>query len=103
MAGWVGRRRSPHLQCRDRAAICRESDAARWRVASTAGLGDANLRPGKRPTGLVGQHRSAIPQRAGGLAFGQRRQRCHPQPSLQWSGERHDDQQMQVDFPEHDE
>ncbi len=76
-------------------ALAACADNARW--------GDANLRPGERPECLVGEDDSALPPRADGLAASQRRQRCHPQRSLQWSSARSDTQPMQVDFRKHDE
>ncbi|UKE70512.1 hypothetical protein K8O61_05605 [Xanthomonas cerealis pv. cerealis] len=71
------------------------ADSARW--------GDATVRPGERSECLVGEDESALPPRADGLALSQRRQRCHPEPWLQWSSERPVTQPMQVDFHKHDE
>ncbi|OAX57414.1 hypothetical protein [Xanthomonas graminis] len=76
-------------------ALAACADNARW--------GDATVRPGERPECLVGEDDSAVPRRADGLAASQREQRCHPQESLQWSSERHDDPPMNVEFRKHDE
>jgi len=71
--------------------------------AENARRDEADLRPGERPECLVGEDASALPRRADGLAASQRQQRCHPQESLQWSGERRDDRPMNVDFRKRDE